>query len=160
MDSYCKKCSLQFGNMTVYNMHLSIVHKENVEIKQEPNFDTFEKEIEEPEKVPFQCQISEKAFSEKRKLERHISRIHEESKAFHCDICNFKCSQKWNLKTHIASVHEKKKPFKCDICDYSCSEKSSLKKHVSSVHEEIKPFKCDICDYSYSSFKDDFDFFT
>ena len=63
MDSYCTKCSLQFGNMTVYNMHMSIVHKENVEIKQEPSCDTLEKEIEEPEKVPFQCQICEKAFS-------------------------------------------------------------------------------------------------
>ena len=61
MDSYCTKCSLQFGNMTVYNMHLSIVHKENVEIKQEPSCDTLEKENEEPEKVLFQCQICEKA---------------------------------------------------------------------------------------------------
>ena len=97
---------MQFGNMTVYNMHLSIVHKENVEIKQEPSCDTLGKEIEEPEKVRFQCQICEKAFSEKKKLERHVSRIHEESKAFHCDICNYRCSQKGNLKTHIASVHE------------------------------------------------------
>ena len=39
MDSHCTKCSLQFGNKTVYNMHMSIVHKENVGIKQEPSFD-------------------------------------------------------------------------------------------------------------------------
>ena len=94
MDSYCTKCSLQFGNMTVYNMHLSILHKENVEIKQEGSCDTLEKKIEEPEKVPFQCQICEKAFSDKGNLEKHVSTIHEESKAFHCDICNYRCSQK------------------------------------------------------------------
>ena len=44
MDSYCTKCSLQFGNMTDYNMHLSIVHKENLEIKQEPSCDILEKD--------------------------------------------------------------------------------------------------------------------
>ena len=50
MDSYCTKCSLQFGNMTVYNMQLSIVHKENVKSRQEPTCDIFKEEIEEPEK--------------------------------------------------------------------------------------------------------------
>ena len=37
MDSYCTRCLLQFDNMNIYNMHLSIVHKENVEIKQKTN---------------------------------------------------------------------------------------------------------------------------
>ena len=63
MDSYCTKCSLQFGNRSVYNMHLSIVHKENVEIKQESTCDVLEKEIGEPEKVSLQCEICDKAFS-------------------------------------------------------------------------------------------------
>ena len=79
MDSYCTKCSLQFGNMTVYKMHLSIVHKENVEIKQEPSCDTLEKDIEEPEKVPFQCQICEKAFSAKRMAKKSKSKLPKES---------------------------------------------------------------------------------
>ena len=55
-------------------MHLSIVHKENVEIKQEPSYDVLEKEIEEPEKVPFYRQICEKAFSDERNLEKQFMR--------------------------------------------------------------------------------------
>ena len=42
MDSYCTKCSLQFGNVAVYNMHMSIVHKEK--IKQEPGKVAFQYE--------------------------------------------------------------------------------------------------------------------
>ena len=55
MDMYCTKCSLQFGKMSVYRMHLSIVHKESVEIKEEPTCDILEKE--EPPKVQFQAEI-------------------------------------------------------------------------------------------------------
>ena len=102
MDSYCAKCLLQFDNMTIYNMHLSIVHKLNVEIKQEPSFDILEKEIEESEKVSLQCEHCDKAFSTRS-----------------------------NLNKHVSSIHEEKKPFKCDVCDYSCSRKDALTKHVS-----------------------------
>ena len=90
MDSYCTQCSLQFDNKAVYNMHLSIVHKENVEINQEPTCDTF---VEEPEKVPFQYQICEKAFSEKRNLNKHVSSSHENKKTFKCEICDYKKSE-------------------------------------------------------------------
>ena len=112
-------------------MHLSIVHKENVEIKQEPSYDVLEKEIEELEKFSLQCENCDKAFSTRSNLNKHVSSIHEEKKPFKCDICNYSFSQKGHLKTHVSSVHVGKKPFKCDICDYSCSQKGALTKHGS-----------------------------
>ena len=111
MDSYCTKCSLQFGNMTVYDMHMSIVHKENVKIKQEPG------------KVIFQCENCDKPFSDKKNLKKHVSTVHNKKKAFKCDICDYSFSVKGSLKPHTESVYGGKKPFKCDICDYSCSHK-------------------------------------
>ena len=36
MDSYCVKCLLQFDKKIIFNMHMSIVHKEMVEIKEDP----------------------------------------------------------------------------------------------------------------------------
>ena len=32
---YCKKCSLQFDKKIVYDIHLSFVHKMNIEVKSE-----------------------------------------------------------------------------------------------------------------------------
>ena len=66
MDLYCTKCSLQFNKSSVYDMHLSIVHKENVELKKETTCSILEKEIEEQEKVSFQCENCDKPFSNKK----------------------------------------------------------------------------------------------
>ena len=109
MDSYCAKCLLQFDNMTFYNMHLSIVHKENVEIKQERSYDILEKEIEEPEKVSLQCENCDKSFSTRNNLNKQVSSILEEKKPFKCDICDKYFSQKKTMKNHLAIVHEGKK---------------------------------------------------
>ena len=94
MNSYCTKCSLQFGNMTIYNMHLSTVHKKNVEIKQEASCDILEK-------VSLQYENCDKGFST-----RSILNKPEGKKIFKCDICDYSCSQKGKVKKHIASVHE------------------------------------------------------
>ena len=94
MELYCEKSSLQFDKKAVYYLHLSIAHEEKVEIKLEQTFDILEKEMEEPEKIPFQCSYCDKAFSDQN-----------------------------NLKKHVLTTHKKKIPFKCDICDYCCSEK-------------------------------------
>ena len=32
---FCGRCSLQFDKKIIYDMHLSIIHKESVEIKEE-----------------------------------------------------------------------------------------------------------------------------
>jgi len=32
-EMYCMKCSLQFGSMAVFDMHISLLHKQNEEIE-------------------------------------------------------------------------------------------------------------------------------
>ena len=95
-------------------MHLSIVHKERIEIKEEqiicksePNLG-FEKEL------------------------------------LMCDICDLNFETQIILKQHVASRHEVEKPFRCEICNHSFSQKRSLKRHIESVHEARKQFNCDL----------------
>ena len=33
---FCEKCSLQFGKKYVFDLHLSLVHGEKIEVKSEP----------------------------------------------------------------------------------------------------------------------------
>ena len=158
---YCEKCSLQFDKKIVYDIHLSFVHKMNIEIKSE------EKELEIRENdagLVLQCNITKSkqniansikkvnnSHSQKGNVKIHIDSVHAGNKPHKCTICDYFFSQKRYLKQHIESVHEGKKPFKCDICNYSCSKKDSMKRHVASVHEGEKPFNCDICYYTCSS---------
>ena len=36
MDFFCTKCTLQFGKKYVFDLHLSLVHGEKMEVKIEP----------------------------------------------------------------------------------------------------------------------------
>ena len=98
MDLYCVKCSLQFDKKIIFDMHLNVVHKEKIDIKEEANDNT-------SNDVPNEKQT--KAL-------------------VRCEICCKTYSKLANLKKHIASVHEKKKPFKCEICDYNFSQKYTM----------------------------------
>ena len=122
MTLYCTKCSLQFDKKIIFDMHLSIVHKETIDIKKEPTCSTFMENSDETRSTSVQ----------------------EKKKPFKCDMCDYSFSEKGSLKKHIASVHEGKKPFNCSICGYNCSEKGTLKKHIASVHEGKKVIKCTI----------------
>ena len=64
MDSYCVKCSLQFDKRIIFDMHMSIMHKEMIEIKEEPT--NIEKESEETIMVQsLSCEICNKFRYEK-----------------------------------------------------------------------------------------------
>ena len=70
-DFYCEKCSLQFGKKYVYDLHLSLVHGQEIKVKKEPA--TCQEIFEDLEQ-------SEKQSSE------HIT--HEVDKSLQCDKCN------------------------------------------------------------------------
>ena len=128
---FCEKCSLQFDKKIVYDIHLSFVHKMNIEVKSE------EKTIEikeEDEGLVLQSEITKS----KQNIANSIQRGNNSHK---CTICDYSSSKKEYLKQHINSVHEGKKPNKCSICDYSCSRNTNLKQHIESVHEGTKPNK-------------------
>ena len=150
-DWYCEMCSLQFDKKIIFIMHLSIVHKEVVGIKEEPTSNNFKEEPEKTRiKTLLQCEICSKTFSHKSAIKYHITSVHEEKKPFKCKMCDHSYSEKGNLKRHISSVHEKKKPFKCETCDYTSSQKVGLKRHITSIHEKIRPYQCVICDKTFN----------
>ena len=130
---YCEKCSLQFDKKIVYDIHLSFVHKINIEVKSE------DKTIEiKEEDLVLQCETTKS----KQNIENSIPKGNKSHK---CTICDYKTSRKGHLNQHIKSVHEGNKPHKCSICDSSFSQKGHLKRHIQSVHGGNKPHKCTIC---------------
>ena len=127
-DFYCSRCSLQFDNKPIFDMHLSIVHGERIEIKEEevicknePNLD-FKKDL-----------LGEICDSDQQIVSKNAS-----SKLFKCEICGNNFLQKSKMKQHVESVHERKKSFKCDICEKTFSKKQSMKNLFTKVHEEKK----------------------
>ena len=78
-DFYCKRCSLQFGKKYVFDLHLSLVHGEKIEVKSEPLI--FEENLQG-------IQISEKEFSNQVKNEQPIYEENfEESEGRNEPIC-------------------------------------------------------------------------
>ena len=140
-DLYCYECSLQFDNKYVFDVHLSVVHGEELDIKQEP--DSQPLVIPEAKEIEIKQPDEEKNWenvSKRRKISIRTTSDHEEKEKYKCDICNANFGQKSNFRTHVTTVHEGKKTFKCDICDASFGEKGTLKRHVATVHEGKKEF--------------------
>ena len=105
MDLFCNRCALQFDKKYVFDLHLSLVHGEKIQVKIESQIS--EENIEEP-------QNSKQVFSD-----------HVVDTGLKCNTCYSTFKTKRNLKSHIVSVHEGKKPFKCIICDTSLREKQA-----------------------------------
>ena len=146
-DLYCFQCSLQFEKMSIYEMHLSIMHNYKRKIKA---FDTIIKT--EPEEIESSIDMNngQSKHTDKQELSQKVTSVNDEKKSsnkithtltfnkkksFSCKICSHSFSQKGHLRRHVASIHEEKKSFKCEKCDYKCSQKGSMKQHVASVHE-------------------------
>ena len=55
---------------------------------------------------PHKCNQCEKAFVDKRHLQKHISTIHDGVKyCYKCDLCGKDFSDVTNLRTHIRKKH-------------------------------------------------------
>jgi uncharacterized Zn-finger protein len=130
-DLFCNRCAVQFDKKYVFDLHLSLVHGEKIEVKKK-TLTICEEKVQEPN-------ISEKEFSNHR-VEKHTK----------CDVCNSIFKTERTLKVHIQSIHESKRPFKCNTCGSSFSQKGNLKGHIASVHDRKKPDKCPICDASFA----------
>ena len=154
-DLFCNICALQFGKKYVFDLHLSLVHGEKIEVKKDSLMMCEEKvqgpkvcEKEFPnhkvEKQP-KCDVCNSVFKSKGNLKKHIQLVHERKKLFKCGTCDAGFTTKYVLRMHCESVHEGKKPFECDIISATFSRKYSLKTQSTIVHEEPKPFKSEIC---------------
>ena len=93
----CIRCSLQFDKNYAFDLHLSLVHGEKIEVKNETII--CKENVQDP-------QMS------KGRLSNDIV-----EKQFKCDICDSFFQTKQTLKRHIQSIHTKEKPYLCNICD-------------------------------------------
>ena len=87
-NSYCVRCSLQFDKKSIFDMHLSIVHKEKVEVKKEPK--SLENELNLCiTKILYRCEPCDSIFETKMILDQHNSSSHKKDKLFNCEICDY-----------------------------------------------------------------------
>ena len=71
-DLYCEKCTLQFNKKYVFDLHLDLVHGEEIKVKKEPmikeeKFEELKQSDKEFEK-PYECNNCSVAFSTKSRL--------------------------------------------------------------------------------------------
>ncbi|XP_023314779.1 zinc finger protein 761-like [Trichogramma pretiosum] len=114
-------------------------------------------------KLPFECDICKKRYTEKSSVKRHIGKIHmgkkcaqksklkahKNKKTSHaCGTCGKTFTHRASLKLHISSRHEGVK-HKCGTCGSTFTTKSSLQKHIDALHNGIGP-KCELCGKKYS----------
>ena len=78
-DLYCEKCSLQFDKKYVFDIHLDMIHGEEIIVKKEP---LIKAENFEELQQPFKCSICDTNFLYKQRLNGQIATIHEGKKPF------------------------------------------------------------------------------
>jgi hypothetical protein len=99
MDFFCKKCSLQFDKKYVYDLHLSLVHGEKMEVKTESlNSEEYSTKIKN------ELLNCEEKFQEPRETvgEKEASNLLVH-KSIKCNICDATFKTNQNLKNHIRS---------------------------------------------------------
>ena len=111
---FCENCSLQFNKKIVFDLHLSLVHGEKIEVKDEDNKESL---IEFVPGNPRGKILASKIHDVENITEvvQKFSKLNKRNeKPFKCKICDAKFARNSKLTNHIAEVHEK--PIKCDIC--------------------------------------------
>ena len=97
----------------------------------------------------FQCNVCGEEFVNRRRLESHQKRIHEEREKFPCNMCNAVLSSKYSLRLHLL-IHTKDYNFFCDICGKGFVMNREYAAHCAK-HQNIRPYPCTVCDKAFFS---------
>lgn len=94
-----------------------------------------------------------KTFKHARSLRSHAALSHDARKAtFTCDVCDKSFFEKGKLNRHLL-CHQDGTAFECDSCRKTFSRRDALKRHVSISHpdkKDVKSFRCKFCDKAFS----------
>ena len=97
---------------------------------------------------PFSCNLCEMTFTEKCRLNLHLSK-HKQEKQYSCDKCESQFTKTEYLRQHRLRTHEndmnKRKEFVCVQCSKSFTTLVGLTTHVRRLHTTVRPFSCDHC---------------
>lgn len=92
----------------------------------------------------YHCNMCNKHFTTKDRLEYHIMRHSENMDEFVCSTCGKELSTEQALFEHYLFVHKGARPHVCELCGKSYQFKARLKEHMRS-HSGERPFACEIC---------------
>ena len=108
-DLFCEKCSEQFDEKAVYDIHNLIEHKD----------------------------IIQQAFDVKKQEGNTLKPRTNNAKS--TEVPLEQTTQPKRKDKYIASIHEGKKLYKCILCDNNFIYRISLREHICSVLEKDKP---------------------
>ncbi len=100
---------------------------------------------------PFSCDICQKSFPVKYKLNNHHKAVHLLQKpSFTCHICKKEFGYQQSLKLHHKTVHLKMKEFECEVCLRRFSRQSRMKDHMMRIHTGEHPYSCSVCQKGFN----------
>ena len=135
---------------------------------------TIQHKIQKHRNKVLECDICNKPFTAKCKLQIHAKKVHgiqknekftcnckkcakvkktgleygtlaDSEKQFKCDLCKEAFQGSVNVRHHIKIVHVSQQNSNCEFCG-KISEMIALNvNHIKEVHGEERPYKCDFC---------------
>ena len=101
----------------------------------------------------FQCDVCQKTFGSKTRLNVH-SKIHTEDRPkFVCDLCRGEFAHRDALKKHRRRIHEEVEKLKCSQCEYETKMQADLNKHMLFVHRKVFHCTFENCKFQTNSQK-------
>lgn len=96
------------------------------------------------------CDICDKHFLDKKKLEEHRRRHNRERKTqldYPCVVCGKVFLKREHWRRHV-KIHDDVRPYSCTECDKTFRRKEHVKRHML-IHSGEKPFECMYCHQFY-----------
>ena len=112
--------------------------------------------VDKPSKIPVECDLCKKIYSDRSTLAWHVKQVHGEKEILpelECGTCYKVFQKKAFYMKHISNCEEKRtKPeLKCNICSRVFLKKAFFEKHFQRAHNDYeKLYKCDICEMCFN----------